>query len=420
MSPVRPNVTVVGRRFDAAGYRLRDFLTRTAQPHTWVEDGTPESERLLASLGLVEPLLPVVVDGEQVFVGGTVEALAAAWTSHVLPTRAHYDLAIVGAGPAGLGAAVYAASDGLATIVLERDLPGGQASYTSMIENFFGFPEGIGGAELARLAGRQAERFGAELIFLRGVVGSRHGTDPVAILLDGGTEITASVVLAATGMDWRRLDLDGVEELLGRGVYYGAGRSEAAQCAGETVAVIGAGNAAGQAVLNLADGQAHVTMLVRGDRLGKTMSAYLVDRIEAHPLIDVRLQTEVTALHEDGDTLTGIEITDSNGRTERLPVSTLFVCIGGKPHSEWCGVEGVRTDGAGYILTGLDLLEAGRRPEGWPLDRDPLPLETSRPGLFAAGDVRHGSTKRVAGAVGEGSMAVALAYRRLEEVRIGS
>ena len=333
--------------------------------------------------------------------------------------RAHYDLAIVGAGPAGLGAAVYAASDGLATVVLERDLPGGQASYTSLIENFFGFPEGIGGAELARLAGRQAERFGAELIFLRGVVGSRAGTDPVAILLDGGSEITASVVLAATGMDWRRLDLDGVEELLGRGVYYGAGRSEAAQCAGERVAVIGAGNAAGQAVLNLADGEAQVTMLVRGDRLGKTMSAYLVDRIEAHPRIDVRLQTEVTALEEDGNRLTGIEVTDPDGKTERLPVTTLFVCIGGKPHSEWCEAEGVRTDSAGYILTGLDLLEAGRRPQGWPLDRDPLPLETSRPGLFAAGDVRHGSTKRVAGAVGEGSMAVALAYRRLEEVRIG-
>jgi thioredoxin reductase (NADPH) len=419
MSPVRPSVTVVGRRFDAAGYRLRDFLTRTAQPHTWVEAGTPESARILESLRLVEPLLPVVVDGEQIFVEATVEALAAAWTSHALPARAHYDLAIVGAGPAGLGAAVYAASDGLATVVLERDLPGGQASYTSLIENFFGFPEGIGGAELARLAGRQAERFGAELIFLRGVVGSRAGTDPVAILLDGGAEITASVVLAATGMDWRRLDLDGVEELLGRGVYYGAGRSEAAQCAGERVVVIGAGNAAGQAVLNLADGEAQVTMLVRGDRLGKTMSAYLVDRIEAHARIDVRLQTEVTALEEDGNRLTGIEVTDSDGKTERLPVTTLFVCIGGKPHSEWCEAEGVRTDSAGYILTGLDLLEAGRRPQGWPLDRDPLPLETSRPGLFAAGDVRHGSTKRVAGAVGEGSMAVALAYRRLEEVRIG-
>ena len=238
--------------------------------------------------------------------------------------------------------------------MLERDLPGGQASYTSLIENFFGFPEGIGGAELARLAGRQAERFGAELIFLRGVVGSRTGTDPVAILLDGGSEITASVVLAATGMDWRRLDLDGVEELLGRGVYYGAGRSEAAQCAGESVAVIGAGNAAGQAVLNLADGEAQVTMLVRGDRLGKTMSAYLVDRIEAHPRIDVRLQTEVTALEEDGNRLTGIEVTDPDGKTERLPVTTLFVCIGGKPHSEWCQAEGVRTDSAGYILTGLD------------------------------------------------------------------
>ena len=419
MSPVRSDVTVIGRRFDAGDHRLRDFLTRAAQPHEWIEAGTPESDRVLERVGLVDPPLPVVVEGRQAYVGVTVELLARAWNNAEAPKQSHYDLAIVGAGPAGLAAAVYAASDGLETIVIERDLPGGQASYTSLIENFFGFPEGIGGAELARLAGRQAERFGAELIFLRGVVGSRAGTDPVAILLDGGAEVTASVVLAATGMDWRRLELDGVEELLGRGVYYGAGRSEAAQCSGESVAVIGAGNAAGQAALNLADGKARVTMLVRGDRLGKTMSAYLVDRIEAHPQIDVRLQAQVTALHEDGDALTGIEITETDGKVEQLPVSTLFICIGGKPHSEWCAAEGVRTDAAGYILTGLDLLEGGRRPQDWPLDRDPLPLETSRPGLFAAGDVRHGSTKRVAGAVGEGSMAVALAYRRLAEAGIG-
>lgn len=417
--PVRSNVTVVGRRFDPGDHRLRDFLTRTAQPHVWLEAGTPEAKRLLESVGLVDPPLPVVVEGTKAYVGATVESLATAWSNNLVPTRSHYDLAIVGAGPAGLAAAVYAASDGLATLVVERDLPGGQASHTSMIENFFGFPEGIGGAELARLAGRQAERFGAELLFLRGVAGSRAGTFPVAILLDGGLEVTASVVLAATGMDWRRLDLDGLDELLGRGVYYGAGRSEAPQCAGENVAVVGAGNAAGQAVLNLADATARVTMLVRGDRIGEKMSAYLVSRIAAHPLIDVRLNTEVTALHQDGDVLGGIDVTDKNGKVESFQVSSLFICIGGKPHSEWCSEEGVETDPAGYVLTGLDLVVAGRRPVDWPLDRDPLPLETSRPGLFAAGDVRHGSTKRVAGAVGDGAMAAALAYRRLDEVNGG-
>jgi thioredoxin reductase (NADPH) len=339
----------------------------------------------------------------------------SAWNLPTAPKRSHYDLAIVGAGPAGLGAAVYAASDGFTTIVLERDLPGGQSSHTSMIENFPGFPEGIGGAELARRAGRQAERFGAELVFLREAVGSRPGADPPVILLDSGVEVATSVVIAATGMDWRRLEVEGVDELIDRGVYYGAGRSEAPQCSGESVAVVGAGNAAGQAALNLADARAKVTMIVRGDRLAKNMSAYLVARIEAHPLIDVRLGSQVTALRAEDGHLAEVDITGPAGREETLRVTTLFICIGGKPHSEWCAAEGVRTNTAGYILTGLDLLDdSGRRPAAWPLDRDPLPLETSRPGVFAAGDVRYGSTKRVAGAVGDGAMAVALAYRYLE------
>jgi thioredoxin reductase (NADPH) len=415
MSPVRSAVTVIGRRFEVGDHRLRDFLTRAAQPHEWLEAGTPEADRLLASMGLVEAPLPVVLDGGRAYVGATVETLVSAWNLTTAPKRSHYDLAIVGAGPAGLGAAVYAASDGLATIVLERDLPGGQASHTSMIENFFGFPDGIGGAELARRAGRQAERFGAELVFLREAVGSRPGADPPVILLDSGVEVATSVVIAATGMDWRRLEVEGVDELIDRGVYYGAGRSEAPQCSGESVAVVGAGNAAGQAALNLADVRAKVTMIVRGDRLAKNMSAYLVARIQAHPLIDVRLGSQVTALRAEDGHLAEVDITGPAGREETLRVTTLFICIGGKPHSEWCATEGVRTNNAGYILTGLDLLDdSGRHPAAWPLDRDPLPLETSRPGVFAAGDVRYGSTKRVAGAVGDGAMAVALAYRYLE------
>ena len=342
MSPVRSAVTVIGRRFEVGDHRLRDFLTRAAQPHEWLEAGTPEADRLLASMGLVEPPLPVVLDGGRAYVGATVETLVSAWNLTTAPKRSHYDLAIVGAGPAGLGAAVYAASDGLATIVLERDLPGGQASHTSMIENFFGFPEGIGGAELARRAGRQAERFGAELVFLREAVGSRPGADPPVILLDSGVEIATSVVIAATGMDWRRLEVEGVDELIDRGVYYGAGRSEAPQCSGENVAVVGAGNAAGQAALNLADARAKVTMIVRGDRLAKSMSAYLVARIEAHPLIDVRLGTQVTALRAEDGHLAEVDIVGPAGMEETLRVTTLFICIGGKPHSEWCAAEGVR------------------------------------------------------------------------------
>jgi thioredoxin reductase (NADPH) len=377
-------------------------------------DATSEEGRaLLDAAGAGPADLPVVFDGDTVHRAATSEALLAAWNVGNTPQRETYDLAIVGAGPAGLAAAVYAASDGLATVVIERDLPGGQASHTSMIENFFGFPGGIGGAELARLAGRQAEGFGAELLIRRGLVRGEHTADGHVLELAGDLVVRAPVVIAAPGMEWRRLDAPGVEDLLGRGVYYGAGRSEAAQCGDEDVVVVGAGNSAGQAVMNLANAGARVRMLVRGDSLGKTMSAYLVERIERHALVDVRFATEVTAAHGDTHLET---VTTSDGET--LPARALFVCIGGRPRTGWAEAAGVRTDRAGYVLTGPDLLVAGRRPEDWALARDPLALETSVPGFFAAGDVRHGSTKRVAGAVGEGAMAVALAHRRLAELAV--
>ena len=405
---------------DAEHYRLRDFLTRTAQPYEWHEAGSAEADLLLESLGLVDTTLPVLVDGDRSFTGATVETVAAAWGGLQPPKRTHYDLVVIGAGPAGLAAAVYAASDGLSTMVSDRDVPGGQASYTAMIENFFGFPDGIGGAELARLAGRQAERFGAELMLLRGVQGSRmKGHDePVELILDDGAEVSASVVLAAPGMEWRRLELDGIDELLGHGVYYGAGRSEAAQCAGQSVVVVGAGNSAGQAVLNFANATARVTMLVRGDRLEKTMSAYLIERIKQHPLIDVHLETQLTELQTNGEALAAVTYADASGKVETRAANGVFLCIGGRPHTDWCPREHVLTDSAGYILTGQDLLANGQRPDCWPLERDPLPLETSRVGLFAAGDVRHGSTKRVAAAVGEGSMVAALVFSRLAELGV--
>jgi thioredoxin reductase (NADPH) len=405
---------------ELAHYQLRDFLTRTAQPYEWFEVGSPEADELLDRLGLHDALLPILVDGDRTITGATIESVAEAWGGFEPPKRAHYDFAVIGAGPAGLAAAVYAASDGLSTIVFDRDVPGGQASYTAMIENFFGFPDGIGGAELARLAGRQAERFGAELHLLRGIRGSRlesKGDAAVGLVLDDGSEITASVTLAATGMDWRRLDLDGVEDLLGHGVYYGAGRSEAVQCSGQNVAIVGAGNSAGQAVLNFANAGAHVTMLVRGDRLGKTMSAYLIERIEREPRIDVHLETRLTELHANGS-LTGVTFADSGGRSETRPMDGLFLCIGGTPHTDWCQREHVFTDSAGFILTGQDLITEQGRPDCWDLDRDPLPLETSRVGLFAAGDVRHGSTKRVGAAVGEGAMVAALVFTRLAELGV--
>ena len=420
MSPVRPSVTVIGHRLDPAAYELRDFLTRAAQPHDFVEAGSLEAEALLGRHDASDVELPVLLDGDEVLGGVTPAGLAAAWRFDTPPAHTEYDLAIVGAGPAGLAAAVYAASDGLRTVVLEHDLPGGQASHTSLIENFFGFPEGIGGAELARLAGRQAERFGAELVGMRGIVGGT--ADPQGgfrASVDGGYELHAHALIAAPGMVWRRLDVPGVDELVGRGVYYGAGRSEAKQCGDNDVIVVGAGNSAGQAVMNLADAGARVTMLVRGEGLGRTMSGYLVDRIEPHPGIDVRLHTELRAVHAEGGRLTEVTTVGADGGEERRPAQAAFLCLGGLPRTGWAEPMGVRTDRAGFILTGPDLLEGGHRPADWPLARDPLTLETSVPGLFAAGDVRHGSAKRVAGAVGEGAMAVALVHRRLAEVGVG-
>ena len=420
MSPVRPTVQVVGERLDPVAHELRDLLTRAAQPYEWLEADSPEASALLATLDVADPSLPLVVDGDSVLSGMTARGLADAWRMTAAPKRAHYDFAISGAGPAGLAAAVYAASDGLSTIVLERDLPGGQASHTSLIENFFGFPDGIGGAELARLAGRQAERFGAEVMVLRGVAGGEHTGDMTRIDLDGGAQITASVMLAAPGMVWRRLEAAGLDELLDRGVYYGAGRSEAARCTDEDVVVIGAGNSAGQAVINMANAGARVKMLVRGADLGKTMSSYLVNRIRDCRDIEVRLETELTAAHSDGERLSEVTVRSADRSDETFPASAVFICIGGRPRTDWAAGAGVETDSAGYILTGPDLLRDGRRPPDWPLDRDPLALETSVPGVFAAGDARHGSTKRVAGAVGEGAMAAALAFRRLAELDVAT
>jgi thioredoxin reductase (NADPH) len=403
VSPVRPKVTVVGRRLGAEDHRLRDFLTRMAQPFEWVEAAPDDGD------------VPKIVEQDgTVIANATIERLVEAWGVNNVPARRDYDLVIVGAGPAGLAAAVYAASDGLSTVVLERDVPGGQASHTSAIENFFGFPGGIGGAELARLAGRQAESFGAELLPMRGVVGHRDDDEaPFVVQLAGGHEVTAQAMIAAPGMVWRRLEVEGVEDLLERGVYYGAGRSEATQCGGDDVVVVGAGNSAGQAVMHLANAGARVTMLVRGGDLGKSMSAYLVDRIRDHPLIDVKLRTEVAGVEPDDAGQLGCVRTTAG---DALPASALFLCLGGVPRTGWATDGGVRLDQAGFILTGPDLLDHGRRPVGWPLDRDPLALETSVPGLFTAGDVRHGSTKRVGSAVGEGAMATALVHRRLEEL----
>jgi thioredoxin reductase (NADPH) len=409
-------LTVVGRRLDPADHELRDSLTRAAQPYEFYESDSDRGRALLERRGISDDGLPVVIDGEETYQNATLVMLAESWNALVPPARSHYDLAIIGAGPAGLAAAVYGASDGLSTIVFERDIPGGQAGHTSMIENFFGFPGGIEGATLARLAARQAESFGAELQLLRGIRGGGACAEGgMRIESTDGYPVTADVAVVASGIAWRRLEVDGIERLLGRGVYYGAGRSESIGSEGKEIVIVGAGNSAGQAVMSFADEQARVTMVVRGDSLGKSMSAYLVRRIEDTPLIDVRLRSHVRGV--DGEeSLRSVTIEDGAGTLERHGADGLFLCIGGEPQTAWANKKGFETDKAGYLLTGPDLLKGGARPSSWPLERDPLALETCVPGIFAAGDARHGSTKRVAAAVGEGAMAVALAERRLEEL----
>ncbi|HKA66953.1 MAG TPA: NAD(P)/FAD-dependent oxidoreductase, partial [Solirubrobacterales bacterium] len=317
MSPPRPTVQVVGHRLGADDHRLRDFLTRTAQPFEWFEAGTPEARKLLEAHHASDAELPVLIDGKRVIAAATIESVAEEW-GRAAPRRRAYDIAVVGAGPAGLAAAVYAASDGLKTIVVDSDVPGGQASQTSMIENFFGFPEGIGGAELTRLAGRQAEGFGAELVLLRGIERARLESGSFSLQLDGGHEIEAPLMIVATGMAWRRLEAEGVNDLLDRGVYYGAGRSEAAQCGGEDVIVVGAGNSAGQAAMHLGNAGARVVMMVRGDSLAKSMSAYLVERIEAHPGIEVRLGSRVDSVVEEDGVLAAAMVRGPDGEGERV------------------------------------------------------------------------------------------------------
>ncbi|MDB5361164.1 MAG: Thioredoxin reductase [Rhodospirillales bacterium] len=335
------------------------------------------------------------------------------WFSN--PSRSEYDLSIYGAGPAGLSAAVYAASEGLKTVVIERAAVGGQAGTSPKIENYLGFPDGIGGAELAERAREQAVRFGAEILLHReGVRGEFPPGRRIGWLADG-TKIVARACVCATGVDYNRLNLPNEERLLGAGVFYGAGASEASLCENAHLFIVGGGNSSGQAALFFARYAAKVTLVVRGDSLKSTLSAYLVDRLQAEPKIEVLYRTEITALH--GDRVLSA-ITLRNTRTGKEWVAQtgwLFLCLGGVPHTEWAIDVGVSRDEQGYLVTGPDLLTAGRRPDGWPLDRDPYHMETNIPGVFAAGDVRHGSVKRCASAVGEGAMAVTSVHRYLSK-----
>jgi thioredoxin reductase (NADPH) len=405
---------VVGHRWSARSHEVRDFLARNSVSYRWLTADQPEGRRLLEAAGLDESSVPLVVtpDGDALVDPGT-EELAARVGLSTTPATDFYDTVIVGGGPAGLGAAVYAASEGLRTVLVEREATGGQAGQSTRIENYLGFPDGVSGAQLTDRARRQATKFGAEILTAADVTGlAVRGSSRVVGFADGG-EVAAHTVVLATGVAYATLDVPGTDRLTGRGIFYGSAATEAPSCADEDVYVVGGANSAGQAAVFLSRHARRVTLLVRADGLERSMSHYLIRQIRDTGNIEVRARTVVAGVAGDQH-LERLTLCDAaTGATEEVPAAFLFVFIGAAPCTEWLdGV--VQRDRRGFVLTGPDLLVSGKRPRGWPLDRDPYYLEGSVPGVFAAGDARASSVKRVASAVGEGAMAIQLVHRYLE------
>jgi thioredoxin reductase (NADPH) len=417
--PAFQGIRVLGTRWSPKCYELRDFLARNRVPYEWTDvelsANDPETKRLLEALGPDAANLPVVLfpDGTKLLEGAPADVAQKVG----LRTRAQtnfYDLAIVGGGPAGLAAAVYGASEGLHTVMIEREAPGGQAGMSSRIENYLGFPAGLSGTDLARRAVVQAERFGVEILS-QAAVGVRVEGPYRIIRFSDGNEISCHALMVATGVQWRRLDVPGIERLQGAGIYYGGGATEALSCKGENVYVVGGANSAGQAAMNFAKYAERVVILVRGESLSSTMSQYLIDQIkETH---NIQLWTHASVVEAHGEThLEEISVLCSDtGKTERVLASAMFIFIGALPQTEWLA-NVVERDDRGFLLTGPDLIRNGQRTKGWNLERDPYLLETNVPGIFAVGDVRHGSIKRVASGVGEGSVAVQFIHQYLSKV----
>ena len=414
-------IRVLGTRWSTRSYELRDFLARNQVPYQWIDieiaQSDPEVHSLVSSLGPEAETLPLIL-----FPDGTRLAeppLPAVADKVGLRTHAQtnfYDLAIVGGGPAGLAAAVYGASEGLKTVIVEREAPGGQAGLSSRIENYLGFPSGLSGSDLARRAVAQARRFGVEILSPQQVVGLRVEGPYRFVKLADGSEISCNALLLAMGVQWRTLDVPGIDRLQGAGVYYGGGTSEAIACKGETVYVIGGANSAGQAAMHFSKFAEKVVMLVRGSSLAATMSHYLIEQIEKTPSIEVWTRTNLAEVR--GDThLTGITVQCETDKTSKeLPASSVFIFIGAQPRTDWLG-KLIERDERGFILSGPDLLRDGTRPASWTLDRDPGLLETNVPGIFVVGDVRHGSVKRVASGVGEGAVVVQFMHQYLAKVQ---
>jgi len=409
------SVRIYGRRGCPLGYAIRDFLQRSDVPFEWVDlRDDAQAQKELGVENVNDPRLPICIfaDGTRME-RPTVRQITEKLGWFRKPSRSEYDLAIYGAGPAGLSAAVYGASEGLKTIVVERFAVGGQAGTSPKIENYLGFPEGISGAELAERAREQASRFGAELLIHRAGVRGSFTPCKGVVELDDGSKIISRVSICATGVEYRRLGLPNEDRLFGAGVYYGAGASEAALCGNEHVVIVGAGNSSAQASLYLAKHARAVTIVMRGASLKATVSQYLVDRIKSASNIEVLPFTEVAALHGD-NLLSAVTLRNRQTGEERtIMTSFLFLCLGGVPNTQWASEIGIARDEEGYLVTGPDLLKDGSRTRNWKLNREPYYLETSMPGVFAAGDVRHGSIKRVASAVGEGAMAIAFVHRYL-------
>jgi thioredoxin reductase (NADPH) len=405
------DLTVVGHRWSQASHELKTFLSRNHVQYRWLELERDEDARRLADLAGagIDDLPLVLVPEAEPLRAPTTLALAEALGLRTRAEQTLYDLCIVGGGPAGLAAAVYAASEGLRAVVVEKEAPGGQAGQSASIQNYLGFPKGLSGADLAHRATAQATRFGAEMLLARDVVGIEARGPVRAVRFAGTEDLEARAVLVATGVSYRRLQGPGLEEFAGRGVFYGSSAGEASQCQGDDVFVVGAANSAGQAVLNFARYAKRVVMVVRGDSLEASMSMYLVAQIRAAENIEVRLGASVVAAR-GGEHLEAVSIASGDGPPEEAATSWLFVYIGASPRTDWLGDAVVR-DPHGFVVTGNDLLASDST--SWPLARAPYALESSLPGVFAAGDVRLDSMKRVASAVGEGAMTVYLVHRYL-------
>ncbi|MFI9802344.1 FAD-dependent oxidoreductase [Streptomyces sp. NPDC052302] len=410
-----PSTKVVGHRWSARSSEVREFLARNQVPYRWYAADGPEGQRLLAAAEADGQRLPLVVtpDGTPL-VAPEAPELAAKVGLATTPTADFYDLVVIGGGPAGLGAAVYGASEGLRTVLVERSATGGQAGQSSRIENYLGFPDGVSGAQLTDRARRQAARFGAEILTAREVTGLEVCGAARVVRFSDGSAVSAHSVILATGVSYRQLMAPGCDDLTGCGVYYGSALTEAPACQGQDVYIVGGANSAGQAAMYLARGAKSVTLLVRGESLTASMSYYLIQQIEEAPNISVRTRTVVDEAH-GSDHLEQLTLRDlDSGRTDRVDAQWMFVFIGAAPLTDWLDGTVLR-DGRGFILAGPDLTADGRPPAGWELDRPPYHLETNVPGVFVAGDARSESAKRVASAVGEGAMAVMLVHRYLEQ-----